>query len=74
MWITPAYVFEISHEFTQDSFQRCNLPYVLKFSTTNMKYAKDNQEDFRWVVIWAKRVKGKEWKNEFGTIWSYLAK
>jgi len=37
-----------------------------KFSTTKMQCAQDNQEDFDRVVMWAKRVKGKEWTNKFG--------
>jgi len=47
---------------------------TLKFSTTKMKCAQDNQDDFIWVVMWAKRVKTKEWINKFGTMWSYIAK
>jgi len=39
---------------------------TLKFSTTKMQSSQGNQEDFTWVVTWAKRVKGKEWTNEFG--------
>ena len=31
-----------------------------------MQYAQDNQEDFTWVVMWAIRVKEKEWTNAFG--------
>jgi len=46
---------------------------TLKFSTTKMQCAQDSQEDFTWVVIWARRAKEKEWTNEFGTMWSYLA-
>jgi len=36
-----------------------------------MQRAHDYQEDFIWVVMWARRVKGKEWTNkftQFGTI------
>jgi len=33
---------------------------TLKFSTTKMHYAQDNQENFVRVVMWARRVKGKE--------------
>jgi len=36
------------------------LDKALKFSTTKMHYAQDNQEDFIRVVMWARRVKGKE--------------
>ena len=50
------------------------LAKTLEFSTTNMQCAQDNQEDFTWVVIWARRVKGKKWTNIFGTMWNYLAK
>jgi len=42
------------------------LAKTLKFSTTRMQYAQDNQEDFTWVVMWAIRVKEKEWTNAFG--------
>jgi len=42
------------------------LAKTLKFSTTKMQCAQDNQEHFTWVVTWARRVKGKEWTNEFG--------
>ena len=42
------------------------LDKTLKFSTTRMQYAQDNQEDFTQVVMQARRVKGKEWTNEFG--------
>ena len=31
-----------------------------------MQCAQDNQEDFIWVVMWARRVKEKEWTNAFG--------
>jgi len=31
-----------------------------------MQCAQDNQEDFNEVVIWARKVKGKEWTNAFG--------
>jgi len=47
---------------------------ALKFHTTKMQCAQDNQEDFIWVVTWARKVKGKEWTNTFRTMWSYLAK
>ena len=36
------------------------LDMTLKFSTTKMQCAQDNQEDFIQVVMWATRVKGKE--------------
>ena len=49
------------------------LPKTLKFSTTKMQCVQDNQEDFIWVVMWVRRVKGKESTNVFGTMWSYLA-
>jgi len=39
-----------------------------------MQRAQDNQKDFIWVLMWARRVKGKEWTNVYGTMWSYLAK
>jgi len=39
-----------------------------------MQCAHNNQEDFTWVVMWAKRVKEKKWTKEFGAQWSYLAK
>jgi len=42
------------------------LAKTLKFSTTKIHYGQDNQGDFIWVVMWARRVKGKEWTNEFG--------
>ena len=42
------------------------LAKTLKFSTTKMQYAQGNQEDFNRVVMWAKKVKGKEWTNAFG--------
>jgi len=50
------------------------LAKTLKFSPTKIKCVENNQEDFIWVVLWAKRVKGKEWTNVFGAMWSYLAK
>ena len=42
------------------------LDKTLKFSTTRMQYAQDNEEAFDRDVTWARRVKGKEWTNEFG--------
>jgi len=30
------------------------LDRTLKFSTTKMQCVQDNQEDFTWVVMWAK--------------------
>ena len=36
------------------------LAKTLKFSTTKMQCAQDNQEDFTWVVMWARKVKEKE--------------
>ena len=50
------------------------LDKTLKFSTTKIQCAQDNQEDFLWVIMWARRVKGMEWTNAFITMWSYLAK
>jgi len=47
------------------------LDKALKFSTTKIHCAQDNQEDFTWIVMWAIRVKGKEWTNVFETMWSY---
>ena len=44
------------------------LAKALKFATIKMKCAQGNQEDFIRVVMWAKRVKGNVWTNEFGTI------
>jgi len=41
------------------------LAKTLKFSTTRMQCAQDNQEDFIWVLMWVKMVKGKEWTNAF---------
>jgi len=38
----------------------------LKFSTTKMQYAQDDQVDFIRVVIWVRRVTKKEWTIEFG--------
>ena len=35
------------------------LDKALKFSTTKIQYAQDNQEDFIWIVMRARRVKGK---------------
>jgi len=49
MWITPTDVFDIYHMFTEDSFQRCNLPYAFKDSNSpplKMQFAQDDQEDF----------------------------
>ena len=31
------------------------LPKTLKFSASKMQYAEDNQEDFIWVTMWAKK-------------------
>jgi len=42
------------------------LAKIVKFSTNKMQRAQDNQEDIIWVIIWAKRVKGKEQTNAFG--------
>jgi len=50
------------------------LDRALKLYTTKMQCAQDNQEDFDTVVTWARRFKGNEWTNAFGTMWSYLAK
>jgi len=41
------------------------LAKTLKFSTTKMKCAQDNKENFTWIVVWARRIKGKEWTNAF---------
>jgi len=41
------------------------LDKTLKFSTTKMQCAQDDQEDFIRVVMWARRVKGNECTNEF---------
>jgi len=43
------------------------LAKILKFFTTKMQCAKDNQEDFIWVVMWAK-IRGKRWTNVFGYV------
>jgi len=40
----------------------------LKFSTTRMKCAQDDQGEFSWVVMWAIRVKGKEWTINLGNV------
>jgi len=42
------------------------LAKTLKFSTTKMKCTQDNQENFTWVVMWARRIKEKERTNAFG--------
>ena len=42
------------------------LAKTFKFSTTRMQCVQDNQEDFTWVVMWARRVRRKELINEFG--------
>ena len=42
------------------------LAKTFKFYTTKMQCAHDNQEEFRWVVMWATGFKGKEWSNQFG--------
>jgi len=44
------------------------LAKTLEFSTTKMQCAQSNQEDFIRVVTWARKVKGKEWTNAFGTM------
>ena len=31
-----------------------------------MQFAEDKQEEFTWVVVWARRVKGKELTHKFG--------
>ena len=36
------------------------LAKTLKFSTTKMQCAQDNQKDFIWVIMWVGRVKVKE--------------
>jgi len=41
------------------------LAKTLKFPTIKMQCAQGNQENFIWVVMWA-RLKKKEWTNEFG--------
>jgi len=35
------------------------LPKTFKFFTTKMQYAEDDQKDFIWAAMWARRVKGK---------------
>ena len=35
------------------------LAKTLKFSTTKMQCAQDAQEDFIWVIMWAKKGQGK---------------
>ena len=35
------------------------LAKTLKFATTSMQCAQDNQEDFIWVIMWAKKGQGK---------------
>ena len=42
------------------------LDKALKLSTTKMQCVEDDQEDFIWVIMWARRAKKKEQKNEFG--------
>jgi len=42
------------------------LDRTLKFPATKMLCAQDNQEDFIPIVMWARRVNGKEWTIEFG--------
>ena len=49
MQITSTHVFEIYRRFTQNSIHDAiyhMLAKILKFSTTKMHYAKDNQEGF----------------------------
>ena len=50
------------------------LAKTLKFSATKIQCAQENPEDFDRVVTSGRKVKGKEWTNAFGTMWSYLAK
>jgi len=49
------------------------LAKTLKFFIAKMQCTHDNQEDFTWVIIWAKKVKGgKEWTNnvrQYGAIY-----
>jgi len=45
------------------------LAKVLKFSTTKMHCAKDNQEDFQGLYVGLK-VREKKWTNILG-MWSY---
>jgi len=41
------------------------LDQALKFNTTKMQSAQDDQKDFIWVVMCARRVKEKELTNTF---------
>jgi len=41
------------------------LAKTLKLSITKIQCAQDNQEDFIRAVMWARRVKEKEWTNVF---------
>ena len=42
------------------------LDKALNFFTAKMQCAKNDQEDFIQVVMWARRVKAKDWANAFG--------
>jgi len=41
------------------------LPRLSNSPPLKMQCAQNNQEEFAWVVTWAKRVKRKEWISEF---------
>jgi len=42
------------------------LTKTLKFATTKMQCAQDNQENFIWVAMWARRVRERSQKMYLG--------